>query len=51
MAKLATNRSDSPREACRNLSKKHVAGEKGTPYSRCVVAGAKLLHDEGDQDS
>jgi hypothetical protein len=49
MAKLATNRSDSPREACRNLSKKHVAGEKGTPYSRCVVAGTKLLHD--DQDS
>jgi hypothetical protein len=51
MAKLATNRSDSPREACRNLSKKHVAGQKGTPYSRCVVAGTKLLHDEDDQDS
>jgi hypothetical protein len=49
MAKLATNRSDSPREACRNFSRKHVAGEKGTPYSRCVVAGTKLLHD--DQDS
>jgi hypothetical protein len=28
------------------MSKKHVAGEKGTPYSRCVAAGAKLLRDQ-----
>jgi hypothetical protein len=51
MAKLATHKSDSPREACRNQSKKHVSGEKGTPHSRCVVAGTKLLHDQADQDS
>jgi hypothetical protein len=27
---------------CQGQSKKHVAGQKGTPYSRCVVAAAKL---------
>jgi hypothetical protein len=27
---------------CRNESKKHVAGEKGTPFSRCVTAMAKV---------
>jgi len=48
MAKLATNKSDSPRQSCRGLSKKHVSGEKGTPYSRCVVAGTKLLHDQNE---
>jgi len=48
MAKLATNKSDSPRQSCRDLSKKHVSGQKGTPYSRCVVAGTKLLHDQDD---
>ena len=51
MAKLASNKTDSPREACRDQSKKHVSGQKGTPFSRCVVAGAKLLHDQDDQDS
>jgi hypothetical protein len=25
---------------CRGLSKKHVAGQKGTPFSRCVAAAA-----------
>jgi hypothetical protein len=42
MARLATNRTNSAREACKSLSKKHVAGQKGTPYSRCVVAGNRL---------
>jgi hypothetical protein len=28
------------------MSKKHVARQKGTPYSRCVVAGAQLLKDQ-----
>src|SRR5215831_13810648 len=27
---------------CRNESKKHVAGQKGTPFSQCVTAMAKL---------
>lgn len=27
---------------CRGESKKHVKGEKGTEFSRCVVAAAKL---------
>jgi hypothetical protein len=27
---------------CQDQSKKHVAGEKGTPFSRCVSAAAKL---------
>jgi hypothetical protein len=27
---------------CRNESKKHVPGQKGTPFSRCVTAMAKL---------
>jgi hypothetical protein len=31
------------------MSKKHAAGEKGTPYSRCVAAGAKLLKDQKKQ--
>jgi hypothetical protein len=25
------------------MSKTHVVGEQGTPFSRCVAAGAKLL--------
>jgi hypothetical protein len=27
---------------CRGQSKKHVAGQKGTPFSQCVTAMAKL---------
>jgi hypothetical protein len=27
---------------CQDLSKKHVDGEKGTPFSQCVTAMAKL---------
>jgi hypothetical protein len=27
---------------CRNESKKHVPGQKGTPFSQCVTAMAKL---------
>jgi hypothetical protein len=29
---------------CRGLSKKHVEGAKGTPFSRCVVAAAQAKH-------
>jgi hypothetical protein len=28
--------------ACKKESKKHVAGQKGTPFSQCVTAMAKL---------
>ncbi len=28
--------------SCRDQSKKHVAGQPGTPFSRCVAAMAKL---------
>jgi hypothetical protein len=30
---------------CRGFSKKHVKGEKGTPFSRCVTAMAKATTD------
>jgi hypothetical protein len=31
---------------CRGFSKKHVAGEKGTPFSQCVTAMAKAANNE-----
>ena len=31
---------------CQDQSKKRVEGQKGTPFSRCVSAGAKLLKDK-----
>jgi hypothetical protein len=45
MAKLASGKTNSPQAACASMSKTHTAGEKGTPFSRCVAAGAKLLKD------
>jgi len=30
---------------CKGSSKEHVEGEKGTPFSQCVSAGAKLLNE------
>ena len=32
---------------CRGFSKKHVKGEKGTPFSRCVTAMAKATTNDG----
>jgi hypothetical protein len=29
-----------PGQLCKGLSKKHVPGEKGTPFSRCVSEAA-----------
>jgi hypothetical protein len=29
---------------CQNQSKKHIAGQKGTPFSQCVTAMAKAAH-------
>ena len=31
---------------CQNQSKKHVAGQKGTPFSQCVTAMAKLANGQ-----
>jgi hypothetical protein len=31
---------------CQGQSKKHVKGQKGTPFSQCVTAMAKLAKDE-----
>jgi hypothetical protein len=42
MAKAATHENVTPKQACKGMSKKHVKGEKGTPFSRCVVAAAQL---------
>jgi hypothetical protein len=46
MAKLATEASDSPRKACRDLSREHTEDEKGTPFSACVKQGARLLREQ-----
>jgi hypothetical protein len=46
MAKLANGVTKNPHTACKDLSKKHVAGQHGTPFSQCVSAGAKLLKDK-----
>ena len=49
MAKLATDKTDSPRAACKELSKKRsdaTEGTKGTPFSQCVSGGAKLLREQ-----
>jgi hypothetical protein len=31
---------------CQNESRRHVPGEKGTPFSRCVTAMAKAAHGQ-----
>jgi hypothetical protein len=31
---------------CQAQSKKHVAGQKGTAFSQCVTAMAKMAHDQ-----
>jgi len=31
---------------CKKESRKHVAGQKGTPFSQCVTAMAKVAHNE-----
>ena len=46
MAKLAASQTKSPRTACKDESKQHVAGQHGTPFSQCVSAGAKFLKDQ-----
>src|SRR5215216_5809375 len=46
MAKLATDKTDSPRKACKTLSKERAEGAKGSPFSICVKGGAKLLREQ-----
>lgn len=36
---------------CREESKKHVEGEPGTPFSKCVTAMAKVANDDEDTAS
>jgi hypothetical protein len=36
---------------CRGQSKEHVKGEKGTPFSQCVTAMAKLANGKTDNPS
>ena len=45
MAKAANEARPNPSKACKGKSKKHVKGEKGTEFSRCVKAAAKLRKD------
>jgi hypothetical protein len=33
---------------CKGFSRKHVSGTRGTPFSRCVTAMAKLATDQSD---
>lgn len=40
--KPATNPGKAYGKYCQNQSKKHVAGQKGTPFSQCVKAMAQL---------
>jgi hypothetical protein len=35
--------STNPAKVCQNESTKHVAGQRGTPYSVCVSGAKKLL--------
>lgn len=38
----STQKLAAPGQFCKGMSKKHVAGTKGTPFSLCVKAQAKL---------
>jgi hypothetical protein len=51
MATLTNGQGKSPRSACQNESKQHVAGEHGTAFSRCVSGAAKLLKDQSQSNS
>ncbi|HLM09126.1 MAG TPA: hypothetical protein VK307_05420 [Thermoleophilaceae bacterium] len=50
MAKLAKDKTDSPRKACKTLSKERAEGAKGSPFSICVKGGAKLLREQKAQN-
>ena len=46
MAKLASGSVDTPKQACRGLSKKHVNGQKRSAYAICVSGGRDLLQNQ-----
>jgi hypothetical protein len=46
MAKLDHGKAANPRTACKDESKKHVDGVKGTPFSICVAGGRQLVHQQ-----
>jgi hypothetical protein len=50
MAKAANSERKTAKQACKGLSKKHVKGEKGTEFSRCVKAAAQLRRDQQQED-
>jgi hypothetical protein len=37
--------------ACSESSKKHVKGEKGTPFSQCIKAASKLEEEVAEDDA
>ena len=45
MAQLRKDSAQSPARACRTVSRRRVRGLRGTPYSRCVSGGTRLLRD------
>jgi hypothetical protein len=49
LAQADRDGSTSGREACNDLSKRHVKGERGTAFSRCVRDVAQMRRDERQQ--
>jgi hypothetical protein len=49
MAKLTVGSVDTPKQACSNLTKKHVKGQKRSSYAVCVSGAQDLLQDLLDQ--
>ena len=47
---IPTNNGKAYGRLCQGKSKKHVAGQKRTPFSQCVSAAAKLLADHNGQN-
>ena len=46
LARADKNENLHPKKACKALSKKHVKGEKGTAFSRCVKDVNKMRKEE-----
>ena len=45
MAKLASGQAHDPWAACSALPRKPTPGQKGSAFTRCVIAGTRLLND------
>jgi len=50
LSRLASGRSSSPKNACRQLSHKRSKGRKTSPFERCVKAGTKLVKAQEGAD-